>query len=303
MAAGTLTLGMQTPGVLRPGVEGTVLLSLTNRGDTVARNIRLQMLVPGWMEPIPPRPGDREVSMSASAEEGIQISYRMDNPPLGPGQTETLEQRIRIPLTSPVTAGARPWSRIVRARLLGPDGHPLAQVESEIALDSTTRGDTLRVERGTGTAGDRERLGAVRLGMTAAALRQAAAGARDTAWAQEGVQERALVVPFARQGRAVAVLSGDTVVRVEVRDTLPRTRERLGVGSRLDELRAAYGRACSAAGEGGVVVWFPRAPGISFALDAPIPVNKGQIRESVDPLPASARVTRWWLRRGVDRCP
>lgn len=302
-AAGPLTLGMQTPGVLRPGVEGTVLLSLTNRGDTIARNIRLEMLVPGWMEPIPPRPGDREVSMAASAEEGIRISYRMDDQPLKPGETQTVEQRIRIPSTSPVATGARPWSRVVLARLLGPDGHPLAQVESEISLDSTTRGDTLRVERGTGTAGERERLGAVQLGMTAAALRQAAAGARDTTWAQESVQERGMVIPFGNQGRAIAVLSRDTVVRIEVRDTLPRTRERLGVGSRLEELRAAYGATCSAVGEGEVVVWFPNAPGISFALDAPIPTNPQQVRGKADRLPASARVTRWWLRRGVDRCP
>ncbi|CAN5746353.1 hypothetical protein BH23GEM5_BH23GEM5_00660 [soil metagenome] len=303
VAAGPLTLGMQAPSALRPGVEGTFILSLTNSGDTVAHSMRLEMLIPGWMEPVPPRAGERQVTMAASAEEGILISYRMDDQPLKPGETQTVEQRIRIPSTSPVTTGARPWSRTVRARLLSPDGQPLAEVESEIALEGTTDGDTFRVQPEAPTAEERERLGAVRLGMTTAALRQAAAGVRDTSWMQEGVQQRGVVVPVARQGRAVAVLRDDTVARIEVRDTLPRTREGLGVGSRLGELRAAYGTACAAVGEGEVVAWFPAAPGISFALDAPIPTNPQQVRGSADRLPASARVTRWWLRRGLDRCP
>ena len=34
--AGPLTLGLHTPGVLTPGQEGLIRLSLTNRGDTVA---------------------------------------------------------------------------------------------------------------------------------------------------------------------------------------------------------------------------------------------------------------------------
>lgn len=301
-AAGPLTLGMQTPGVLRPGLEGTVLLSLTNRGDSIARGVGLEMLVPAWIEPIAPRPGEREVTMTASEEEGVRISYRMDDPPLKPGETQTVEQRIRLPLNSPVTTGAKPWSPVIRARLLSPDGQPLAEVESEIALD-TVRGDTAPPMQGTRRVGERERLGPVQLGMTTASLRQAAAGARDTLWTSGGVRERGLVVPLPGQGRAVALLRGDTVVRVEVRDTIPRTREGLGVGSQLGELRTAYGRTCADVEDGEVVVWFPNAPGISFALDAPVPANPEQIRGNPERIPASARVTRWWLRRGVDRCP
>lgn len=69
--------------------------------------------------------------------------------------------------------------------------------------------------------------------------------------------------------RALTVLAGDTVMRIEVRDPQTRTREGMDVGSRYSELRAAYGPACVGIGEGIVVVWFPAAPGVSFALDAP----------------------------------
>lgn len=298
-SAGGLTLGLQTPGVLRPGEEGVIRLSLTNRSDTVPRGIRVDLLVPGWMEPMPPRPGDREVTMAASAEEGTRFSYRMDEPPLEPGQMQTVEQRIRVPLSHPVSGGATPWSRVVRARLVSAGGEPVAEVQSEVALGETPAGDSAQQAPG-GPAGARDRLGPAHLGMSASALRQAAPGARDTTWTAEGMRERGLVVPIEGGGRAVALLAGDTVARIEVRDSIPRTREGLGVGSRLEQLRAAYGRACAALGEGNVVVWFPGAPGVSFALDAP---PDGQARVDPERLPASARVTRWWLRRGVDRCP
>lgn len=311
--AGVLALGMEAPGMLRPGEEGIVRLSLTNRGDTVAHGMRLDLLVPGWMEPVTPEPGGREVTIAASPEEGTRLSYQMDNPPLQPGETQTVEQRIRFPATSPVTEGATPWSRVVRALLVRPDGQPLAEVESEIALDTVAmamgRDDTTRLAqspqdtaRGDRPVIERDRLGPARLGMTTGALRQAASGARDTTWTREGTSERGQVVPLQGGGRALAVLAGDTISRLEVRDTIARTREGLGVGSRFEELRAAYGRTCADVAEGEVVVWFPNAPGVSFALDARVPENAAQLRENPERIPGSARVTRWWLRRGTDRC-
>lgn len=75
------------------------------------------------------------------------------------------------------------------------------------------------------------------------------------------------------------------------------------MGSTLEELRSAYGAACADVGEGNVVVWFADAPGISFALDAPVPGSAAQLRKSPDRLPGTARVTRWWVRIGHHDCP
>jgi hypothetical protein len=187
---------------------------------------------------------------------------------------------------------------VIRARLLGADGTPLAEVESEIVLDSAATSGTGASASG---APVRERLGPLHLGMTAAAAKQTAPTARDTTWSQEGIQQRGITVPVGN-GRALAVLSENLVTRIEVADTAVRTAERLGVGSRVDELRAAYGPPCVEVAEGRVVVWFAKAPGISFALDTPVPQNVAQLRANPDRLPATSRVTRWWLRRGVDTC-
>lgn len=298
---GGLTLGMQTPGALRPGDEGVVRLAVTNRGDTTAQGLRLELHVPGWLEPSPPRLGDREVSMAATEEHGTRFAYRLEEEPLEPEQTQTVEQRIRVPAGGPLTEGALPGSRRVLARLIGPGGQLLSEVESEIAMvgagaQAAASGDTAGPSPQAAAQG-RDRLGPVRLGMTGTELRGAAPGTRDTAWSQEGTRERGVVVPLGSAGRALAVLSGDTVTRIEVRTPDPRTREGMGVGSRLEELRAAYGRPCMERAEGRTVVRFARAPGISFGLDAP---GSGQSAES---LPGDARVTSWWVARGAEGCP
>lgn len=298
--AGGFLLAMQMPGAIAEGGEGTVRLSLTNRGDTVPRGVTLDLLMPLWVEPLPPRPGERPVTMTAVAEEGLRFTFTLDDETLGPGQTQTVEQRIRVPRGAPRIGGAGPRGQIVRARLIDPAGQPLVEVASQLALDS------VRADSGPGggeAAVEPDGIGPLRLGMARAAVAQTVPGSRDTSWLQEGTQERGLVVPFAGGGTAIAVLSGDTVTRIEVRNSSIRAHDRVGVGSTLQELRAAYGRPCAAVGEGEVVVWFSSAPGISFALDAPLPEQPGQIAANPERIPGSATVTRWWVRRGPDTCP
>jgi hypothetical protein len=301
-ASGGLALGLQVPGELSPGEEGVVRLTVANRGDTVVNRIWAELIVPGWAEPLPPRAGEHEVGMASMEGGGTRFTYRIENVPLDRDQSHMIEQRIRIPATGPLAEGGMPWSRVIRARLLGPQGQALAEVESEVALQVPPPGSLPGLGEDAASAESRDRLGPLRLGMAVGELRQTVPQARDTTWQQEGMTERGVLVPVGTGG-ALAVLSDDTIARIEVRDPAVRTREQVGVGSTLEQLRAAYGSACADLGEGFVVVWFPAAPGISFALDAPLPANPGQLRANPDILPGSARVTRWWLRRGADHCP
>jgi hypothetical protein len=292
-------LGLQAPGMLRAGEEGVLRVSVTNRSDTTATHISLELIVPAWAEPMPPRAGDREVSMVALAEGGTRFSYRMQEGPLERGQTQSVEQRIRVPLDGVMSGPDAPWNGVVRARLLGVNGDALAEVEGQIGLAGAVVASS---GPAAGVAESRDQIGPVRLGMSGASLRQSVPAARDTNWTGQGTAHRGAWVPLGSDGRTLATLSGDTVVRLEVRDPAVRTREGYGVGSRLDELRSAYGNACADVADGAVVVWLATAPGVRFALDSAVPANAAQLRASAAGLPAAATVTRWWLQRGGDGC-
>lgn len=293
-----LMLGLQAPATLGAGEEGILRLSVTNRTDTTVAQIRLELMVPGWAVPMPPRPGEREVSMAALPDGGTRFAYSMEGTPIERGGTEVVEQRIRVPAVDTAAPDAA-WSRIVRGRLLDAHGEALAEVQGEIGFEGDAPSFTT-----TAAAGERrDRMGPVRLGMSSAALRQAVPAARDTTWTQEGTSEQGAWVPLADGGRTLAVLSGDSVVRIEARDPAVRTREGLGVGSSLEELRSTYGVACADVGDDVVVVWFAGAPGVRFALDSTVPQDPARLRANPDRLPGTARVTRWWLHRGHDSCP
>ena len=54
-----LALGLEAPPTLRPGDEGMLRLSLNNQTDSAVSQVRLELHVPGWVQPAAPRPGDR----------------------------------------------------------------------------------------------------------------------------------------------------------------------------------------------------------------------------------------------------
>src|SRR5688572_14047193 len=98
-----LALGLQAPPLLRPGEEGVLRVSLTNRTDTVVSHVRLELVAPGWLELMPPRVGDAPVTLTANADGTTLFSYGMDDTPLEPGALKTVEQRIQVPVSGLVT--------------------------------------------------------------------------------------------------------------------------------------------------------------------------------------------------------
>ena len=300
-AGSGLALGLQSPPLLRAGQEGVLRLSLTNQTDTVVSQVRLELIVPAWAEPLAPRVGERPVTMAALETGSTQFSYRLDDAPLNPNQVQTVTQRIRVtPASALTTRGNAVWTRTVRARLLSSDGRTLAEVQTDLNVDSATMASAGAPAEEGPAAARRERVGPAQLGMTAAAVKQAAPSTRDTTWSQGTARMRGLVVPVGDRN-ALVTLAGDVVERIEVADPAVRTAEQLGVGSSVDQLRAAYGNPCAEVIGGRVALWFPAARGIAFALDMPAPRAPAQLEPSR--IPGSAKVTRWWLSRDVEICP
>lgn len=157
--------------------------------------------------------------------------------------------------------------------------------------------DTAQPEDGTI---DTDRVGLVRLGQGEEDVR--ALPVRDTTWHIEGMEERGVVAAVG-PGEATVLLSNGAVDRIIVRDPALKTATGLGVGSTLGQLRAAYGKACAAAGErGGIVVWLAGLPGVSFALDQPLGPDLERIERDASLLPDSARVEELWVHGGRIAC-
>ena len=128
--------------------------------------------------------------------------------------------------------------------------------------------------------------GPVRLGMTVEQLRARCAGTRDTTvLADEGMRERMLLVPVGRDTLAASIVD-DRVWRVAVTTPGIRTRDSLGVGTRLSRLLEMPG-ARGIAGEGRSFVIADVPCGLSFQLDARA-TGDAEIRG----LPGETRVKR-----------
>jgi hypothetical protein len=297
-----ITMSLEMPGTIRAGEESAIRIGIENREDSVVTRLAAELFLPAWLEPLPPTHEGAAVTMVASGE-GTRLRYAVSEPALQPGETRTVVQRIRVPAEAWHGGDVAP-SRTVRAWLVGPDGRPLGiEVSSELAVEGVdlARRDTAAA---AGAEVGPEGVGALRLGMTAAEVRERFPAARDTTWQAEGTQERGLVVPLAEGAGApaplAARLSDGRIDHVRVRDRAHRTAQGLGVGSRLEELRAAYGEPCASGERGQLTVWFSRAPGISWVLDAA--GNPTALARDPAAIPAEAVVRELFVRRGTDAC-
>lgn len=85
--------------------------------------------------------------------------------------------------------------------------------------------------------------GPLEVGMTAAAVERALGAALERSAAMNGCEM--IGAPGGPAGLSL-MLVHDTLVRVDVTDTLPRTRDGVGVGSGEEAVRAAYGSRVTA---------------------------------------------------------
>ncbi|HSJ06517.1 MAG TPA: hypothetical protein VK936_07440 [Longimicrobiales bacterium] len=318
-----LVLSLQAPEVLDWGGQGTVRLALRNDGDS-ATVARVELHLPPWIEFGSVEPAGTEVTLLSEAE-GTRLSYT--TAPLQPGEQWQVLQHIRVPdpdRPGPSAAPARspmapvadttaptrppPTNRVVRARLVSEDGNVRgAEVQAVLAFRGAPDSPSMVQDAGVREGDVRiesDGVGPVRLGMTADSIRRSTQGARDTTLAGAGsVRERGIVTRLADGTPAVAVVGDGGVERIILRDARLRTPEGFGAGSPMGELRTAYGQACAEAlPDGRAAVWFLRAPGLSFVVDAGLPTQAD--RTQLDParIPDDARASELWITQRRDGC-
>jgi hypothetical protein len=323
-----LALALDVGEILDWGGVSSIQLTLSNQGNATSRTMHVQLYLPSWLEYSSVEPEGTEVSLTRTGQE-TRLVYRLGEPALQPGESRTVVQRVRVPPRGVAQAAdpastdsaadtvsdnrqAVPNNRVLRARLVSPDGVELgAELRTIMPFRGADNSQAVPAAGSAPAAGTdpegaasarvgADRVGPVQIGASTADVRAAVTGVRDTSFViSEGQQERGLAVPLG-QGRSVlAVIVDDRVSRIIVRDPTVQTERRLGVGSTFQQLTQAYGRACFApAATGGTAVWFPAFPGVSFAFNAPAPAAQ----DSTARLPASSQVRELWVRRGVDSC-
>ncbi|HET7459812.1 MAG TPA: hypothetical protein VFJ82_01140 [Longimicrobium sp.] len=326
-APARVDLTMRLPEQPPWNADDTLTVTLQNNSAAAVANAVLELFV---QAPVTAPVDSSAAPMPQAVADPSGTRLRFDVGAIAPRQTVEVRQAIHTPpapappAAPPVPAqpaaptppapkprAAAPPARpdtatrfVVRATLVGPDGKPLAPAVT----------DTLRMRPGSavtiGGCGNvkdvvvtRYGIGPVRVGMPVTALRTACPEARDTAWkGPEGSNETGVVaMPGGR--RVLAVTAGPAVERLVIDEPGLKTAAGAGVGSRVGDLRASFGRMCVGAGEGQVAVWFPNQPGISFGLDTAATKGWTPARVIADSVPDTVAVGRMWVRRGSDDCP
>jgi hypothetical protein len=304
----TVDVRLLTPRNVAWNGQDTLVVAVTNGTGRPLADAALEVFVQSPVEVLADSAApDSARPRLVSSGEGTRLTFALG--PMQAGARAEVRQGLRMPpapAAPPPAGGAIPRSpdgRFVARAWVASGGEPV----SAVAMD------TIRIRPGSETvlggcaevknvSVSRYGVGPVRLGMTAAALRSACPDARDTTWlGDEGMRERGLGMTLSGTP-LLAVLAGDSVQRIVVDSAGVRTAAGAGVGSRLADLRTRYGRMCAGLGEGRVAVWFPNAPGISFALDSAD--TRGWTPPAPpDSLADTARVASFWVRQGADDCP
>jgi len=129
----------------------------------------------------------------------------------------------------------------------------------------------------------------------------------DTTFTLEGMAERGTVVRFGPYA-VTALTTGQadsSISRVIVTDSVFHTDRGVGVGSRVQALRDAYGQVCAAMGEGKVVLSAAALPGISFATSvspSSLPNGGRSLDRNPSAVPDSAHITSLWIYEGSSTC-